>query len=56
MMDIRIYQINLDRDEDGVAFESLDMLEKYQHTNEIKAELYDKTFDGRASYRGFRRY
>lgn len=46
MMDIKIYQINLDRDEDGVAFESLDMLDKYQHTNEIKAELYDNTFEG----------
>ena len=46
MMEIKIYQVNLDRDEDGVAFESLDMLDKYQHTGEIKAELYDKVFEG----------
>ena len=45
-MKIKIYQINLDRDEDGVAFEALDMLEKYQHKAEVNAELYDLTFEG----------
>ena len=46
MIDIKIYQINLDRDENGVAFESMDMLSKYQHTDIINAALYDKVFDG----------
>ena len=46
MMEIKIYQINLDRDEEGVAFESMDMLERYQHTKEINPEIYDKVFEG----------
>ena len=45
-MEIRIFQINTDRDEDAVAFESLDRLEKYQHSSEVKAELYDKVYEG----------
>ncbi len=46
MMDIRIYKINLNRDDDGVAFESLYQLERYSNSAEIKPELYDKVFEG----------
>lgn len=46
MMDIKIYQINLDRDENGVAFEAYDSLAKYQKSTDIDAGLYDKVFEG----------
>ena len=46
MMDVRLYQVNLDRDENGVAFESLDTMKKWQGSPEIDSALYDKVFDG----------
>ena len=46
MMDVKIYQINLDRDEDGVAFISHGNLSKYQERPDVDASLYDKVFEG----------
>ena len=45
-MDVKIYQINLDRDEDGVAFISHGNLSKYQERPDVDASLYDKVFEG----------
>ncbi len=45
-MRIRIYQINLDRDVDRVAFESLDRLERYQGSSKINSSVYDKVYEG----------
>ncbi len=44
MMDIRIYQINLDRDDEGVAFNSLYHMK--QKSAVIKPEWYDKVYEG----------
>lgn len=46
MMDVRLYQVNLDRDENSVAFESLDTMKKWQGSPEIDSAIYDKVFDG----------
>lgn len=46
MTEIKIYQINLDRDNDGVAFEPYGSLAKYQDSPDVNAALYDKIFDG----------
>ena len=45
MMGLRIYQINLDRDENGMSFESYDCLSKTQPDG-IDSRIYDLTFDG----------
>ncbi len=45
-MRIRIYQINLERDIDRIAFESLDRLERYQGSGEINSSIYDKVYEG----------
>ena len=47
MMDITIYQINMGRDYNRVAFQSYDGLERLQGTNEIDSELYDRVFEGK---------
>lgn len=46
MMEIRIYQIDLDRDKDRVAFEGLDLLERYQGSPEPNAGIYGKIYEG----------
>lgn len=46
MTDIKIYQINLDRDDDGVAFEPYGTLSRYQGSPDVNPALYDKVFDG----------
>lgn len=46
MMDVRLYQINLDRDENGIAFESMDTMQKWQKSSDIDSAIYDKVFDG----------
>ena len=46
MMNIRIYQINLDRDEAGIAFESLGQMKRYQGSEHVRSEIYDKVYDG----------
>ena len=45
-MNIRIYQINMDRDLNRVIFCSHDELEKYQGSKEIDSTIYDKVFEG----------
>lgn len=45
-MNIRIYQINMDRDLNQVVFCSHDELEKYQGSQEIDSTIYDKVYEG----------
>lgn len=45
MMEIRIYQINLERDKDRVAFESLDQLQHIQDSPQPDPAVYDKTYE-----------
>jgi len=46
MMDIKLYQVNMDRDENRVAFDSLERLERFQGTAVPKSEIYDRVFAG----------
>lgn len=46
MMDIRIYQVNHDRDKDNVGFMSYETLPRFQGTQEPNPEIYDKVFQG----------
>ena len=46
IMDIRIYQVNLDRDKDNVGFMSYDTLPRFQGAQEPNSEIYDKVFEG----------
>ena len=46
MMDIRIYQINSDRDTNRVAFMGYDALPKFQHTQEPDPNIYDRIYEG----------
>ena len=45
-MNIRIYQVNHERDVNHIAFFSYGMLEKLQGSNEINSEIYDCVFEG----------
>ena len=45
-MKLSIYQIDLDRDTNGVAFESYDSLSKFQKSQEIDADIYNKVYEG----------
>lgn len=45
-MDIRIYQINTDRDENHVVFLDHAFLQKLQGSQEINSKLYDLVFEG----------
>jgi len=45
-MDIKIYQINLDRDGYGVAFMGHDRLPRLQGTDQIDSSIYDLVFAG----------
>lgn len=45
-MEINIYQINLDRDRDGLAFISHDLVNAKQGSPDINPQLYDKVFSG----------
>ena len=40
MMDITIYQIDPDRDQNGVLFGALDQLEKWKCSAEVDAGIY----------------
>lgn len=44
-MKIRIYQINLERDTDKVAFMALDTLPKLQESESINSALYDRVYE-----------
>ena len=48
-MDIAIYQVNMGRDHNRVAFQSIDELERFQGSSEIESEIYDKVFEGEVS-------
>ena len=45
-MNIRIYQVNMDRDTERKAFESLDNLKQLFGNTNIDSSIYDKVFDG----------
>lgn len=45
-MKIEIYQVNTDRDEDGVCFCSMEELEDRQGTDRIHSAIYDKVYEG----------
>lgn len=49
MMEIKIYQINSDRDENRVRFLGLDSLPKFQASDQIDSAIYDMVFDGPVS-------
>lgn len=44
LMQIKIFQVNMDRDTDRIAFESMDYIQRYGQT--VRPELYDKLFEG----------
>ena len=46
MMDIIIYQINLSRDDDRIAFLGHSQLERFQESAEVNSGIYDKVFEG----------
>ena len=41
-MNVRIYQINMKRDANNVAFMNYESLPKFQGSSEIDSSLYDK--------------
>ena len=45
-MNIAIYQINPDRDENRVAFLNYEKLERFQGSAALRSEIYDKVFEG----------
>ena len=45
-MDIKIYQINLSRDDDRIAFLGHSQLERFQESAEVNSRIYDKVFEG----------
>ena len=44
-MKIAIYQVNMERDHNRVAFQSLDEMERFHGSAEIESEIYDKVFE-----------
>ncbi len=45
-MNIRIYQVNMKRDTNNVAFMRYELLEKLQGSQSVDSKIYDKVFDG----------
>lgn len=45
-MKIKIYQVNMDRDKNKVAFVNSDSLSKFQGASEIESGIYDLVFKG----------
>lgn len=45
-MDIRIYQINTDRDTEGHKFMDLDWIRNHRDAPGVDSEIYDKVFEG----------
>ena len=45
-MEIRIYQINSDRDTDGYKFMGMDWVKKHWGEQGVDSEIYDKVYDG----------
>jgi len=48
-MNIAIYQVNMDRDNDNVAFMNYEKLERFQGSAAINSAIYDKIFEGEVS-------
>ena len=46
-MNIAIYQVNPDRDENNVAFLNYENLERFQGSAELRSDIYDKVFEGK---------
>ena len=51
-MEIALYQIDMERDTDRIAFASLEYLEKYQGSSEINSAIYDKVYEGNVDCSG----
>ena len=51
-MNIRIYQVNLGRDEKRVAFQGLDALEHFNGSKELDCGIYDCVFSGEVDCKG----
>ena len=45
-MKIKIYQINMERDENRVAFMAYESLAKFQGSPDVDSRIYDKVFEG----------
>lgn len=45
-MKIKIYQVNMERDENRVAFMGYDSLSKLQGSPDVDSRIYDKVFEG----------
>ena len=45
-MKIKIYQVNMERDENRVAFMGYDSLAKFQGSPDVDSRIYDKVFEG----------
>lgn len=45
-MKIKIYQVNMERDENRVAFMGYDSLPKFQGSPDVDSKIYDKVFEG----------
>src|SRR5574344_2493250 len=45
-MNIAIYQINMERDTNRIAFMSFENLERFQHSPNVDCKIYDKVFEG----------
>mgnify|MGYP000072988249 CR=1 FL=1 len=45
-MKVKIYQINMERDENRVAFMGYDFLSKSQGSPDVNSRIYDKVFEG----------
>lgn len=45
-MEIKIYQINTDRDDNGCAFMNMDWLKKQFGDTNIDCEIYDRVYSG----------
>lgn len=45
-MKIKIYQVNMERDEKRVAFMTMESLPKFQGSNEVNSSIYDCVFEG----------
>lgn len=45
-MKIKIYQVNMERDKNRVAFMGYDSLAKFQGSPDVDSKIYDKVFEG----------
>ena len=48
-MKVTLYQVNIDRDTNRVAFLNYDALPRFQGTNKIDSGIYDKVYEGEIS-------